>query len=246
VDLIAVTREGEGPEVLLVHGGASASATWSGLAPLKGRWTLVTVHRRGFPPSPPPPDGRQDFDIDAADLAPLLDRRPHVVAHSYGALGALIAATRKPAQVRSLTLIEPPLFYLVSGDPEVTRFQRMGDEVLTHGLDTDPATLREFLRIAGSPVPDAGPLPKNVVQAVRRAHGSRSPGEARPALDALREAGIPALVASGDHASFLERAADALAVELNAQRLVAPGAGHFVAAAPGFGERFERFLASAD
>lgn len=244
MDPIAVTHEGEGPEVLLVHGGASPATTWSGLAPLKGRWTLATVHRRGFPPSPPPPDGRQDFDIDAADLVPLLDRRPHVVAHSYGALGALIAATREPAQVRSLTLIEPPLFYLVHDDPELTRFQRMGDEFLANGLETDPATLREFLLIAGSPVPEAGPLPENVVRAVRRAHGGRSPGEARPALDVLREAGIPVLVASGDHASFLERAADALVVELHAQRLVAPGAGHFVAAAPGFDERLERFLLS--
>jgi len=238
--------EGEGPEVLLVHGGASATATWSGLEPLKGRWRLVTAHRRGFPPSPPPPGGRQDFDLDAADLAPLLQRRPHVVAHSYGALGALIAAARSPAQVRSLTLIEPPLFYLVPNDLELERFQRIGEEVLARGLDADPVTLREFLRIAGSPVPDSGPLPDNVVEAVRRAHGSRSPTDARPRLDLLRDAGTPALVASGGHTSFLERAADALAAELHAQRLVAPGAGHFVAAAPGFGERLERFLVSAD
>jgi hypothetical protein len=92
----------------------------------------------------------------------------------------------------------------------------------------------------------ARPLPENVVHAVRRAHGGRSPGEAGPQLDILREAGIPALVASGDHASFLERAADALATELNAERLVAPGAGHFVAAAPGFRGSLERFLTSAD
>lgn len=244
MDEIALSCEGKGPEVLLVHGGASPATTWSGLEPLKGRWTLATVHRRGFPPSPPPAGGRQDFDIDAADLAPLLDRRPHVVAHSYGALGALLAATREPAQVRSLTLIEPPLFHLLPDDPELTRFRRMGDEVLAHGLETEPTTLREFLRIAGSPVPDAGPLPESVVHAVRRAHGSRSPSEAHPRLDVLRGAGIPALVASGDHASFLERAADALATELHAERAVAPGAGHFVAAAPGFSERLERFLVS--
>ncbi len=244
MDEIAVSREGAGREVLLVHGGASPATTWSGLEPLRDRWRLITIHRRGFPPSPAPPDGRQDFDVDATDIEPLLNRRLHVVAHSYGALGALIAATRKPAPVRSLTLIEPPLFYLVPDDPELARFQRIGNEALAHGLDADPETLREFLRIAGSPVPDSGPLPKNVVQAVRRAHGSRSPSEARPTLDILRDANIPVLVASGDHASFLERAADALADELNAERLVAPGAGHFVAAAPGFDERLERFLAS--
>ena len=246
VDSIAVSREGEGPELLLVHGGASASTTWSGLAPLLSRWTLVTVHRRGFSPSPAAPDGRQDFEVDAADIEPLLDRRPHVVAHSYGALGALIAAACRPAQVRSLTLIEPPLFHLLPDDAELRRFQLIGDEALAHGLDADPARLREFLRVAGSPVPDDGPLPENVVLAVRRAHGGRSPGEARPRLDVLREASIPTLVASGDHASFLERAADALAAELDAKRLIAPGAGHFVAAAAGFSESLERFLTSVD
>src|SRR5205807_8298542 len=72
---VAVIREGEGPEILLVHGGASPSTTWGPLAPLKARWTLAFVHRRGYPPSPQPPDGRQDFDVDAAELAPLLDAR---------------------------------------------------------------------------------------------------------------------------------------------------------------------------
>jgi pimeloyl-ACP methyl ester carboxylesterase len=243
VSTIAVIREGQGPEVLLVHGGASPATTWSGLAHVSRRFTLAVAHRRGFPPSPPP-DGRQDFDVDADDLAPLLDSRPHVVAHSYGALGALIAATRRPAQVRSLTLLEPGLF-LNPDDPEVARFMRMGDAVLTHGLEADPATLREFLAIAGAPGVDEGPLPDNVVCGVRRAHGSRSPSEARPALDVLRDAGIPSLVASGGHTPAVERICDAVATALNSQRLVAPGAGHFVAAAPGFADRLEQFLISA-
>jgi pimeloyl-ACP methyl ester carboxylesterase len=241
---VAVIREGEGPEILLVHGGASPSTTWAPLAPLKTRWTLAFVHRRGYPPSPQPPDGRQDFDLDAADLAPLLDARPHVVAHSYGVLGAVIAATRRPAQVRSLTLIEPPLYYLVPGDPEVARLERMGDAVLTHGLDTDAATLRVFLRLAGAPEVGDGPLPDEVAAGVRRAHGGRLPGEARPQLDVLRDAGIRSLVVSGDHAAGLERICDALATTLDAERLIAPGAGHFVAEAPGFGKRLEQFLLS--
>jgi pimeloyl-ACP methyl ester carboxylesterase len=240
-----VIREGQGPEVLLVHGGASAAATWSALAPLSERWTLAFAHRRGYPPSPPPLNGRQDFDVDAADLAQLLDGRPHVVAHSYGAVGALIAATRRPEQVRSLTLIEPPLAYLVPDDPEVARLKRMGEAVLTHGLDTDAPTLREFLKLAGAPGVDEGPLSDDVARGVRRAHGSRSPYEARPALDVLRDAGVPALVASGAHSAALERIHDALATALHAQRLIAPGAGHFVAAAPGFADRFEQFLISA-
>jgi pimeloyl-ACP methyl ester carboxylesterase len=97
-------------------------------------------------PGPPPPGAGQDFDVDADDLAALLDNRPHIVAHSYGALGAVIAATRRPTQVRSLTLIEPS-FFLPPDDPQVTRFRRMGDTMLAHGLETDPAVLREFLGV---------------------------------------------------------------------------------------------------
>jgi len=217
MDPITVVREGTGPEVLLVHGGASPATTWSGLESLKQRWTLALVHRRGYPPSPQPQGGRQDFELDARDLAPLLATRPHVVAHSYGVLGTLIAATAAPAHVRSLTLIEPPLFMLPE-DPDVAHLQRLGDAALSEGLDADPAVLREFLRLAGASALDDGPLP---------------------------EARVPALVASGGHHAGLERICDALARELDAQRLVAPGAGHFVARAPSFGEQLERFLAAA-
>ena len=245
MDPVVVIREGEGPEVLLVHGGASPEATWGALAPLRARWTLAHVHRRGYPPSPPFPEGRQDFEVDAADVASLLDGRPHVVAHSYGVLGTVIAATRAPERVRSLTLIEPPLYHVAPDDPEVARLERLGNAVLTDGLETDPATLREFLRIAGAPEVEDGPLPDNVAHGVRRAHGGRSPSEARPALEPIRDAGIPALVASGGHAPGLERICDALSEALDAQRVVAPGAGHFVAAAPGFVDRLEEFLAGA-
>ena len=241
---IAVVREGDGPEVLLVHGGAGPNTTWGALAPLRARWTLAFVHRRGYPPSPAPADGRQDFEVDAADLASLLDGRPHVVAHSYGVLGALIAATRRPDRVGSLTLIEPPLYHLVPSDPEVARLERMGNAVLTDGLDADPATLREFLRLAGSPGVDDGPLPEGVANGVRRAQGGRLPGEAKPRLEVLRGTNVPSLVASGGHAPGLERICDALAAAIDGERLVVPGAGHFVAAAPGFTNRLERFLAS--
>ena len=241
---ITVIREGSGPEVLLVHGGASPATTWRGLEQLSGRWTMAYAHRRGYPPSPPPEGGRQDFEVDAADLVPLLGRNPHLVAHSYGAVGAVIAATRAPQRVRSLTLLEPAIFE-PADDPDVVRFRSIGDSVLAHGLQTDPATLREFLTIAGAPVPQEGPLPEEVQRGVRRAHGSRPPSEASPRLDLLRGARIPALVASGGHFPVIERMCDAVAAALNAQRVIAPGAGHFVAAAPDFAARLERFLLTA-
>ena len=241
---LTVVREGEGPEVLLVHGGASPPTTWAGLEPLTARWTLAYVYRRGYPPSPPEPEGRHDFDVDAGDILGLLDARPHVVAHSYGTLGSAIAAARAPEQVRSLTLIEPP-FYLDRDDPDVARLQGLGDEVLARGLDADADVLREFLRIAGAPVPDDGPLPEAVANGVRRAHGGRSPSEADLPLEALRDGGVRCLVASGAHDRSAERICELVAGVLDAQRVIAPGAGHFVPAAPGFADELERFLRAA-
>ena len=241
---VAVVRQGTGPEVLLVHGGASPETTWSGLEHLSKRWTLMYVYRRGFAPSPEPPNGRQDFELDAADVVELLENRPHLVGHSYGGVVAAIAAISRPAKVRSLTLLEPALF-LPGDDPEVIRFARMGEEFLTRGLQTEAATLREFLKIAGAPVPDNGPLPEEVIRSIRRSQGSRPPSEARPPLELLRDAGIPALVASGDHHPAVEKMCDAVTIALGAQRVIVPGAGHFVAAAPGFADQFERFLRSA-
>jgi hypothetical protein len=113
-------------------------------------------------------------------------------------------------------------------------------------MDTDPARLRAFLRIAGAPLAGDGPLPDDVANGVRRAHGSRLTGEAQPHLDAIRGAGVPALVASGGHAAGLERICDHVAGELGAERVVHSGAGHFVAAAPGFAERLEDFLRQAE
>jgi pimeloyl-ACP methyl ester carboxylesterase len=242
---IAVVRKGSGPDVVLVHGGASPESTWSGLEPLTDHWTLTFAYRRGFAPSPRPPGGRQDFERDAADIAGLLDRGAHLVGHSYGGVVAAIAAIRRPGPVRSLTLLEPALFLPVD-DPEVARFARLGDEVLTHGLQTEPSRLREFLKIAGAPVPDEGPLPEEVTRGVRRAQGSRPPSEAHPPLAVLRDAGIPSLVASGNHHRAIERMCDATATALGARRLLVPGAGHFVAAAPGFAHRLEQFLNSVE
>jgi pimeloyl-ACP methyl ester carboxylesterase len=239
---IAVTREGRGPELLLVHGGASPQTTREALRPLARRWTLVLVHRRGYSPNPP---ADHDFDLDAADLTALLGSRPHVVAHSYGTLGALIAAGKNPGAVRSLTLIEPPLFYLAPDEPGVQRLERIGNEVLAEGLDARPATLRRFLRLAGAPRVPEGPLSPDLVHSVRRAHGGRPPGEARPSLQSLCEAKVPALVASGGHLDAFERICDALAAELDAERIVVPGAGHFVQREAGFSEHLVRHLSRA-
>src|SRR4051812_50089560 len=93
---IAVVREGTGPEVLLVHGGASPETTWRGLEPPRDRGALADVHRRGYPPSPPPPGPGSDFDVDAGDPEPPPARPPPAGAHAYRAPRAGPAPPRPP------------------------------------------------------------------------------------------------------------------------------------------------------
>jgi len=99
---------------------------------------------------------------------------------------------------------------------------------LTEAIRTTGATLA-FDAVGG------GTLVSDILNAMERA---------QPPLELIREAGIPVLVASGDHTPAAERMCDFAAEALDAERLVAPGAGHFVQAAPGFAEPFEQFLRS--
>ena len=115
---------------------------------------------------------------------------------------------------------------------------------LSELTETDLEVMREFLKIAGSPLADDGPLPESVIAAARRARGTRSPYAADLPLQALRDSRIPLLVASGAHYEPIERNMTKLAATLDAQRIIAPGAGHFVTAADGFADRLETFLTS--
>ena len=95
------------PYVLMVHGSVvNAEATWAAQRPLADRFELVAPNRRGFPPGPDVE--RVDFEDEAVWLDRFLRPGTHLVGHSYGGVISLLAAARRPEQLRSLTVIEPP------------------------------------------------------------------------------------------------------------------------------------------
>ena len=200
--------------------------------------------RRGFDGSPP--TERQDFEDDAADLLPLLAPFAHLVGFSYGGLGALIAAGQRPDLVRSLTIIETPLYSIARGDADIERFERLSNEFLAHGLDARREILGQFLAAAALPGPQTGPLPPDVEAEIRLAHGGRRPGEASPDLAAIRRARLPVLVISGGHLPALERLCDLIADALEGERAVIAGRGHAIPRADGFNDRLEAFWTAAD
>lgn len=239
-----VRVSGTGERVLLVHGGVNREQTWGAQEPLAERWKLVMPARRGYPPSPA--TERQDWEVDARDIAALLDDEPaHCAGFSYGGLGLAVAAAADPSRLLSLTLIESPLFAVAADRPEVQEFMALAAAYTGSDPVAREQAREEFEAVARIRFPDDPEQERAFTEARRLAPGLRPPGEARPELAAIRAAGVPALVVSGDHHPAIEAVCDALADQLGAERLKLAGRGHAVQHVPGFNESFERFLHAA-
>src|SRR5437763_4393758 len=140
------------PRLLLVHGSVvNAELTWGAQEPLADRFEIVAPNRRGFPPGPDVE--RVDFEDEAVWLEQLLEPETHVVGHSYGGVISLLAAARRPEQLRSLTVIDPPAFGIARGRPGVDEFIEGIERHWSDG-SSDPAEfLRGFLALVGSSSP---------------------------------------------------------------------------------------------
>ena len=125
---------GDGTPVVLVHGSlATGAEAWEAQRPLADEgFRLLVVDRRGCGQSPVA-EG-EDFLRDADDIADVMGNGAHLVGHSYGGLGVLFAAARRPDATRSLALLEPPAFTLGQGHPAV---RTLVDEVRSIWDDQD-------------------------------------------------------------------------------------------------------------
>jgi pimeloyl-ACP methyl ester carboxylesterase len=105
---------GSGDPVLLIHGtGVAATFAPTMTQPSMAKYRLIRYHRRGFAGSSraPVPFSMKDQAADAAALLKALDiQRAHIVGHSFGGAVALQLALDQPAMVRSLVVMEPPIF----------------------------------------------------------------------------------------------------------------------------------------
>lgn len=107
---IAFSRQGNGPPLLLVHGTTASARRWDALLPrFADRFTVAAMDRRGRGGSG---DGtgyhlRREAE-DIAAVAGALGPSVAVLAHSYGALCSLEAATMSSA-ISRLVLYEPPV-----------------------------------------------------------------------------------------------------------------------------------------
>src|SRR5688500_17836556 len=105
--MLSVESWGAGTPVVLVHGSlATGAEEWEAQRPLAEKgFRLLVPDRRGYGNSPAA-EG-EDFLRDADDIAELMGDGAHLIGHSYGGLGVMVAAARRPEATRSLTLLEP-------------------------------------------------------------------------------------------------------------------------------------------
>lgn len=119
---------------------------WTEQRPLSSRWRLLLVDRCGHGRSPD--TGRSSWDEQSEDIANLLGGGAHLVGQSYGGTVALLAALRRPAAVRSLTLVEPNTMGLARDDVDTAALIDRLSSVLSEVDRSDPARAYEAWRAA--------------------------------------------------------------------------------------------------
>ena len=217
---------GTGTPVVLVHGSLATGADeWQAQRPLADEgFRLLVVDRRGYGRSPAA-EG-EDFLRDADDIAELMGDGAHLVGHSYGGLGVLFAAARRPHATLSLALLEPGTFALGQHHPAARALVNGVRDLWDQNLPDEDWVIR-FLKMVGSD-PDAMP-PELIAAAVplvpvfRR---GRPIWHSEVPLAELAAASFPKLVVSGGHSAGFDAICDDLAQRIGASRAVAAGAGH--------------------
>jgi pimeloyl-ACP methyl ester carboxylesterase len=226
-DAVEVIDKGAGPRVLLVHGDVfGAEMTWAAQDPLAAEFHLQLVNRRGFGNSAD--TDAEDFEIDARDVADLLEGGAHLVGHSYGGVVALLAAASRPQAVRSLVVFEPPAFALTAETPTTAAFIAEVNALIASDPSEEEFLARFVPLVGGDPARIPQPLPPPLRKAVSVQLHGRWPWEAQVPLDLLARSSFPKVVVSGGHSALFDGVCDVLEAQLPAQRVVLAGAGHSI------------------
>ena len=234
---------GTGQRAILVHGSTSwgddPALGFAAQRPLGRVCRVLAMDRRGYGGS----DGTgsaehtADYEVDAEDIAELLDGGAHLVGHSYGGVGVMLAAARRPEAVLSLALIEPGCYQTAADDPVVAAALRANREaVATVPKDLPPDVyLKAAADSAGMPPLEPTPQRLRAAATVLR---ERVCWEAPIPVAELAAAPWPKLVLSGTWetapAVYRERGGEPLmacarvtAERIGARHVHVPGTAHY-------------------
>jgi pimeloyl-ACP methyl ester carboxylesterase len=219
--------------VVFVHGaGSFGAAAWPKQHGMALNYDALFLRRHGFDAVADPLES--DFAADAAILLGALaddgrgEAGGHVVAHSQGAIAAMMAAVERPDLVQSLTLVEPACLSLTAELPATAAHRALMQplfDVRQHLADDDFQA--EYIRRAfavsgpadGPGAPALGPTPEQRREA-RRLRLQAPPWEAPLQI----VPGVPTLVLTGGWEPLYEEIAGYLR-ETGALHRIAAG-GH--------------------
>lgn len=192
--------------MVFVHGpGRFGAAAWPHQHRLAGKYDCLFLRRHGFAPTaaPLPTDFQADMHIVLANLG----EGGHVVAHSHGAISAMMAAVERPDLVRSLTLFEPACLSLTADLPATRAHrERLAPLYAARGELTDEQYLREFSWLMSGSRP--GPLrTRQERREARRLRLQEAPWAAPLSI----VPGLPTLVVTGGWEPLYEEVGEYLA-----------------------------------
>jgi pimeloyl-ACP methyl ester carboxylesterase len=211
--------------VVFVHGaGSFGAAAWPKQHGMALVYDALFLRRHGFDAVAEPLES--DFQADAGIVLGALadDGRGaaggHVVAHSQGAIAAMMAAVERPDLVHSLTLVEPACLSLTAELPATAAHRALMQPLfdVRHQLGDDDFQ-REYLRRAFS-AHTQGPAPAAPGNDARRLRLQAPPWEAPLQI----VPGVPTLVLTGGWEPLYEEIAGYLR-ETGALHRIAAG-GH--------------------
>jgi pimeloyl-ACP methyl ester carboxylesterase len=265
---IHMTTWGEtGPKVLLIHGGVQGGlgggpATFCNQRVLaESGWRVCVVDRPGFGQSPS--RGPDDMEADAEWVTKRLDDGAHLIGHSFGGAVALLAAARRPAAVRSLTVIEPALIPLVIAGKALKTDADAREDLLRMiqswlSARTPAEYARVLMRSLGVTRSGGGEGGLEIGAIDEQSDGEfgcaflrarfASSGALRKAARIVAAAKIPVLVVTGGWSPTFE-AVGRIAAELTGgRRVVVASPDHFVqmVAADEFNRTVDEFMRSVE
>lgn len=211
--------------VVFVHGeGRFGAAAWPKQHGMALNYDALFLRRHGFDAVAEPLES--DFAADAAIVLGALadDGRGaaggHVVAHSHGAIAAMMAAVERPDLVQSLTLVEPACLSLTAELPATAAHRALMQPLfdIRHELG-DEEFQREYVRRA-FPADAPGTATPEARREARRLR-LQAPGWEAP-LQIVP--GVPTLVLTGGWEPLYEEIAGYLR-ETGALHRIAAG-GH--------------------
>jgi pimeloyl-ACP methyl ester carboxylesterase len=234
-------QTGQGPAIVVVHGGFRAAEHYRALAAaLSPRFTVVAYDRRGRGASGPALAGAHDgIDVELADLEAVLRATgaTRVFGHSAGAVIALEAALRLPV-IQRLAVFEPPIsaelpvawlpaFERALADDNLARAMVL----LITGLQMGPRhvplwllalPIRVLLRLRGETRRQLGVLLRSFPRDLAMARALP------PGVERYRRLTCPTLLLGGGKSpAYLKTALDRLAAVIpHVERAELPSSGH--------------------